>query len=541
MPDTITPFQSTALLAPTSAISLPAKAAKGDFDALIAGRNPVASPVVAAAAMLTVDPPPLAGLAPEIADPPPADPPSLLPDLARPAARQPRAAAGKTLPPAPPTPRPAPTRAEDAPVEADDVDAAPDRQAEAPAVVGPPILPPSDDQAASTPDEGAAAAARVPTPTGHEPAIATPDTIVAADPTLPVAVPLRHDGRPAPAWAEPNDRPADTPAPLAAPALPITAQHEPAIAVSGRGAGAVAVAIAAPAATTRAILTQHDPVIAALERGADDMAVRASGGAIAQPAPTPTTADVPRTAALPATAPAVVAMGAMPVVGALPPNAPGAVTTVPGTSRSRPSAAPAPDTPRIQRPVAPGAPPPQATDRLLRARPNTAFTEPALPTEPVATAMPGPAAPAAATAPAEVSPAPAQPVDTQAREWRTQMLDRIDRFAAAEPAPGRETHIRLSPDALGEVAVRLRETDRGIEVVLDAAPEARALLAEAAPRLTELAESRGLRLTLQQPGTGEGSGDRPQPQPRQQNDAPIPNRRAAPRSAADTPTDERIA
>lgn len=178
--------------------------------------------------------------------------------------------------------------------------------------------------------------------------------------------------------------------------------------------------------------------------------------------------------------------------------------------------------------------PGEPTDRLLRARPNTAF-----PADPVlAPVIVDTAAPMATRAEASAPALPA--VDTQHREWRTQMVERIEHFATADPAPGRETRITLSPDALGEVAVRLRETDRGIEVVVDAVPEARALLAEAAPRLSEMAEARGLRLTLQQPGQQAAGDGSTRQQPRQAPDAPIPNRRAA-TAASDTPTDERIA
>ncbi|WP_315763108.1 flagellar hook-length control protein FliK [Sphingomonas sp. Y38-1Y] len=189
---------------------------------------------------------------------------------------------------------------------------------------------------------------------------------------------------------------------------------------------------------------------------------------------------------------------------------------------------PGPVTPHQDVPVAAA---PEATDRLLRARPNTAFTaEPA----------PTPLAIEPAAAPARTEATTPTPLDTQHRDWRAQMIDRIETFATADAAPSRETRITLSPDALGEVAVRLVETDRGIEVALDAAtPEARALLAEAAPRLADMAEARGLRLSLQTGSGDGGAGDhRPAP-PRPQPDTPMPNRRPA--STADAATDDRIA
>jgi flagellar hook-length control protein FliK len=170
------------------------------------------------------------------------------------------------------------------------------------------------------------------------------------------------------------------------------------------------------------------------------------------------------------------------------------------------------------------------TDRLLRARPNTAFAADiaAPPAEPPVML---PAAAIAAAAPT--------PIDTGRQQWLTSMIDRIEVLAGSDPAGARETRITLSPDALGEVSMRLVETDRGIEVAIDAAtPEARALLAEAAPRLADMAEARGLRLA---PQTGGDPGDgrhRAPPQP--QSDAPVPNRRA--QTLADPASaDERIA
>lgn len=578
MPDALSLLPSTALLAPTSSIALPTKAAAGDFDTLIADATaapaPPAAPI-AAAVSLTVDPPPLAGLAPEIADPPPADPPSLPPELARPAPRQPRAATGKTLPPAPPprraattlpgeaeAPRPVAKRKADAPTPM------PDEQPIAPPAAALALTPVPPDMSSPevTPDarpEMVPPAAPALPPEGTSPLAAAP--VQAVSPP-PVTAPAPGEPKSAPPGVSmPGRRDDAVPASVAialpdamgttASPLPVAMEFAPYAPMISAAAEGVARAMPAIPA-----IAHREPEQALPEDGVSGIAVRSPlpVAASAAPPPAPSAAQ-PASIAMPvppaepihpgpsAAQPTPVPLAASPATPSIaptlaPPPAMPAAATKPGAAlRGGSRNAVQPDAPRIQRSAVPGALSAQATDRLLRARPNTAFAEAATPLEPAPAAIPGTAAPVAAAAPAEPSAAPAQPIDTQTREWRVQMLDRIERFAAAEPVHGRETHIRLSPDALGEVAVRLKETDRGIEVVVDAAPEARALLAEAAPRLTELAESRGLRLTMSQPGAGEGSGDRPPPQPRQQVDARIPNRRAAPRGAADTPTDERIA
>lgn len=492
MPDAITPFPTSALTTPPSANSPAARTAAGDFDALMAGTRPAARSVIIAAA-LTVDPPPLDGLSPGTPEPPlPASSP-IAPDPARPTERQARAATGKTLPLPPCVPSP------DGEGKSPHAEAAPKAKPGSaakplpcrPSARAPAPVPSLYDDSIEPEGPMTQTASEQESP---GPRHATNELIA---PTAPIVVSMTAIAGP----ASPTERPSEEPIAPAAPAgVAGPASREPDRAGSTPPPASATDAAAPPLATT-------DPTAAGVQG---------------------------RTMAF-ATAPAASAPLVDP--GDLPPVLE-SVQSPPIAQRRQPRVAIRPNTSRAPRPIAPGSLPAQATDRLLRTRPNTAFAEPLPAAQPLSAATAGAPLTPAAT---EASPTAAQPVDTQAREWRTQMLDRIERFAAAEPAPGRETRITLSPDALGEVAVRLRETDRGIEVVLDAAPEARALLAEAAPRLTELAESRGLRLTLQQPGSGDGGGDRPQPQPRPQADTPLPNRRAAPRSAADTPTDERIA
>ncbi len=127
------------------------------------------------------------------------------------------------------------------------------------------------------------------------------------------------------------------------------------------------------------------------------------------------------------------------------------------------------------------------------------------------------------------------PVDTTRLHWPETMIARIDdlRDAAAAPGSAADTRIRLHPDALGAVDVALRREGDAVHVHFTAAESATArLLADAQPRLTELAEARGLRLT--QAGVdGNGQGDRRQPAPHAQ-----PQLARTPRPASSTPADD---
>ena len=127
------------------------------------------------------------------------------------------------------------------------------------------------------------------------------------------------------------------------------------------------------------------------------------------------------------------------------------------------------------------------------------------------------------------------PVDTTRPHWPETMIARIDDLRDAANAPGSaaDTRIRLHPDALGAVDVALRRESDEVHVHFTAAEPATArLLADAQPRLTELAEARGLRLT--QAGVdGNGQGDRRQPAPHAQ-----PQLARTPRPASSTPADD---
>ncbi|UUL82258.1 flagellar hook-length control protein FliK [Sphingomonas qomolangmaensis] len=185
------------------------------------------------------------------------------------------------------------------------------------------------------------------------------------------------------------------------------------------------------------------------------------------------------------------------------------------------------------------------TTQALRARINVAFAD-AAPT------VPPTEAPeldlraidpiSAATAPpidrtaAIDAPAVLAPVATNDPAWTAAMIDRIETLR--DTAGARETRIRLTPDALGAIEVTIRETTEGLQVQLTAdTPAARALLTEAAPRLTEMADARGLKLGQHDSGTGQqGQQGHQRASPEQQRAQP---NRSAGGDATDT--DERIA
>jgi flagellar hook-length control protein FliK len=156
-----------------------------------------------------------------------------------------------------------------------------------------------------------------------------------------------------------------------------------------------------------------------------------------------------------------------------------------------------------------------------------------------------PLAPVAAPQPASTSPItfqPAQPaaqVDTARAEWMQAMIDRIG--DVVQEGGKREALIRLLPDALGAVEVKIVERDDRLQVTLNAdTAQARQLLSEHAPRLAELAEARGLRFAQTDIGGGA-------PQQQDRRPAHDPQTPLRPRSAhaepdhSESETGDRIA
>lgn len=116
----------------------------------------------------------------------------------------------------------------------------------------------------------------------------------------------------------------------------------------------------------------------------------------------------------------------------------------------------------------------------------------------------------------------AQPtLDTRQPQWVEGMIDRITTLREAAGANGSgETRIRLSPDALGNVEVAIRTGDDGklhVHFNSDNADAGR-LLAEAQPRLVQMAEARGLKLGGMQVDVGSQQSQQSQQSQRQAQD-----------------------
>jgi flagellar hook-length control protein FliK len=133
-------------------------------------------------------------------------------------------------------------------------------------------------------------------------------------------------------------------------------------------------------------------------------------------------------------------------------------------------------------------------------------------------------------------------LDMRRQEWMGKMVETI--AAMRDAAPAKETRISLMPDALGKVDISIRHDGDRVHVnFATETPAARQILTDAQPRLTELAESRGIRLGQTsfdaQGGAGTASGQRQGEAPRSQT----PSAPASARTAEDsfTATDDRVA
>lgn len=129
-------------------------------------------------------------------------------------------------------------------------------------------------------------------------------------------------------------------------------------------------------------------------------------------------------------------------------------------------------------------------------------------------------------------------LDMRRQEWMGQMVEQIE--ALRDAGPARETRLSLSPEALGKVDVSIRQDGDRIHVHFATETQAaRQLIADAQPRLAELAEARGVRLgqtSVDSGGAGQGSRER-QPDLPPQSFAP----RAPEAPDAIPETDDRIA
>ncbi len=166
--------------------------------------------------------------------------------------------------------------------------------------------------------------------------------------------------------------------------------------------------------------------------------------------------------------------------------------------------------------------------------------------EPADTPAIGPlAAPVATPAIASIAHAdPQAPLDIRHERWPTAMIERIE--VLRDAANATDTRIRLIPDALGAIDVSVRKDGDTLHVHFTAEQAAtRTLLQDAQPRLAELADARGLKLSHGAVETGAGTGQHqqraatPQPQPQQPS---APARRPRANGGADIDsTDTRLA
>lgn len=124
-------------------------------------------------------------------------------------------------------------------------------------------------------------------------------------------------------------------------------------------------------------------------------------------------------------------------------------------------------------------------------------------------------------------------IDTSRAEWMQAMIERIAEMPQVDGK--REAQITLRPDALGAVEVRIEQRQDRLHVTMNAdSPQARQLLTESAPRLQELAEARGLRLSQAGVGGGESHDRRPQPE---RQDPAMPQAPRPASAATESPQD----
>lgn len=145
-------------------------------------------------------------------------------------------------------------------------------------------------------------------------------------------------------------------------------------------------------------------------------------------------------------------------------------------------------------------------------------------------------------------------LDTRHQEWTAKMIDKIEALQGGGPV--RETRLSLMPEGLGKVDIAIRQDDSGsLHVAFNTDTQsARQLIADAQPKLAEIAQERGIRIgstsvesNAANTNGGTGTGANAQMSQGQHQDArPQRNQPSAPPSArreAQTSThdDERVA
>lgn len=133
------------------------------------------------------------------------------------------------------------------------------------------------------------------------------------------------------------------------------------------------------------------------------------------------------------------------------------------------------------------------------------------------------------------------PLDLSQDRGLQRVIDHIETLR--DTADAHDTRIKLTPDALGSIDIAVRQEGDRVHVRFTTEHEAtRALIAEAQPRLTELAAARGVRIgdtsvTADPSGGGNASTRQPPPNPQAAPARP----RAPVTTEADIPSDHRLA
>lgn len=195
----------------------------------------------------------------------------------------------------------------------------------------------------------------------------------------------------------------------------------------------------------------------------------------------------------------------------------------------------------VPQPVVPGAPATQTAAQVFAAAISAAFDSPAAPAlrtaDPVAVQAHSAATEQLRTTVQAMSGADQPPLDLSRDDWTGKMIDRIATLRDAAEAT--DTRIRLAPENLGNVDVSIRREGDRLHVHFAAENQAtRQMLAEAAPRLAELADARGVKLGQTSVDAGAG-GQRDQSNQPQSNQPARPASAIAGQSQSDR--DDRVA
>lgn len=377
---------------------------------------------------------------------------------------------------------------------------------------------------------------------GEVPADGLSDVDDASDPVV-TAIPAPATQPPAALWAAAVPVvpvTADVPPPSA----PMTSQRVIAADVAPTGPAPVAPHSAGtvpeqPAALTNAQIaalpagTPPPPPVASRDVG---FAARPAG---AQPAPAILPA-IPAPSLVPSSREGLV----LPAIDASPATArPAAVATTPdaaGTPHALTATRPQPASPALAQPAAVPVPvvlPPEPAARVFADALHRAAADERSAPDPVPAPVTAPVAMAVAT----VGDAHQPSLDMGQRGWPAAMMRHIEQLR--DMADANDTRIRLVPDALGTIDVSLKREGETVHVELRAEQQqTRALIAQEQPRLTELAEQRGLKLQTGGGGSFTGGGQQAAGGEAQRQPPRAPTPAAHRRhDADDRTTDERVA